>query len=206
MNKPRLAVAALLLTCLGACTPEPGPTENPTPSPTATAPSTASQSQTPPTPTPSVTEVVPFPDDVTSDTADQAEIRAGWEAYVRVGDKFARDPSLKDLSETQHVTTGQASVDLVQSINTLRSKNLVRKGDPVYRDTKISDPATNDDGVTTATVNYCFDATQMKTVDADSGKEGELTFRETMKVEALLEKMPDGSWRVALVSTEVAPC
>jgi hypothetical protein len=46
----------------------------------------------------------------------------------------------------------------------------------------------------------------MKTVDADSGKEGELTFRETMKVEALLEKMPDGSWRVALVSTEVAPC
>jgi hypothetical protein len=55
-----------------------------------------------------------FPDTPTDESPVQAEIRAAWEEYNRVKDKFARDPELNDLTEIQYVTTGQEATDAVK--------------------------------------------------------------------------------------------
>lgn len=198
------AVLVAVLAC-AACTPS---TPTPSPSVTASQPTSSPSPSLPPSVSPSPSPeptIDPFPDKPEKESAEQAEVRAGWQAYLRVSDKIARDPFL-DLSETQLVTTGQAAAEIIRSFNSLRKANLKRIGDPVFRDAVISKPSTNADGVRTAEVRYCFDATRMKTVDADTGKEGENTLNGTMKVKNLMEKMPDDSWRVALTETEIAPC
>ncbi|NHB86162.1 hypothetical protein G7085_21005 [Tessaracoccus sp. HDW20] len=43
-------------------------------------------------------------------------------------DKFLRDPELKDLTELQHVTTGQAATDVVEVVVRHRDNNQVRQG------------------------------------------------------------------------------
>lgn len=211
----RLTIAVATLTIgalLAGCTPETEPTSSPTPTPTT---SSAAPMPTPtPTPTtvspsPTPTAVESFPDDVTGDSPAQAEVRAGWQAYINVTDKFARDPELNDLTEIQYVTTGQLATDAVASIMRLRENNLMRKGDLVLRDAEISEPEANTDGVMTSAVNYCFDPAHLQTVDIDTGEQGgenALQPDQTMKVTVLMEQLPDGSWRAALSETELAPC
>lgn len=207
-----LAVSALLLAgCTNGTTPE-----TPSPEPTAVTTTSAAPSPTPtnktptPEPSPSPTEVDSFPDDTSGDTPEQAEIRAGWENYYRTVDKFLRDPELNDLTETQHVTTGQAATDVIRGISTMRGNNLKRTGDIIYRDAVISAAETNADGVTIAVVDYCMDPRNMLLVDIDTGEPGSpdvaLQPEQTLKAKVTMEKMPDGSWRAALSETEPAPC
>lgn len=214
MMNPRLAIAATLTigALLAGCTPEPAPepsptptqvttTETPTPSPTPTTPS--------PEPTPTPTAIESFPDDTTGDSPAQAEVRAGWQKFESTIDKYARDPELNDLTEIQHVTTGQEATDSVTGIVRLRENNLKREGDLIMRDTQISEPAANADGVMTSEVSYCFDPTHLRTVDVATGEQGgENAIRpdQTMKVKVLMEQLPDGSWRAALTETELTPC
>ncbi|WP_275703211.1 hypothetical protein [Tessaracoccus caeni] len=113
---------------------------------------------------------------------------------------------MEDLSATQEVTTGQESSDVIDSILMFRERNLKRTGVMVYRDVVISEPVTNKDGVTTAIIEHCRDNRLTKAVDIDTGKEDEGRLTGTAKVEVLMEKLPDGSWRAALVKAEMAPC
>lgn len=209
----RLAIAATVTigALLIGCTPEADPTPSPTTTSAAPSPSPSPTTQSPtPEPSPTSTEVDSFPDDTSGDTPEQAQIRAGWENYIRTVDKFLRDPSLNDLTETQHVTTGQAATDVIQGITTMRGNNLKRTGDIIYRDAVISEPTTNADGVTIATVTHCLDPRHMLLVDIDTGKPGSpdvaLQPDQTLKSEVTMERMPDGTWRAALSRTEPATC
>lgn len=205
-----LAVSALLLAgCTNGTTPE-----TPSPEPTAVtttsaAPSPIPTTETPtPEPSPTPTEADWFPDQPTDETDVQTDVREGWEAYERVMDKYVRDPELNDLTEINHVTTGQESTDAVQLVVRIRQNNLKREGHVVFRNAVISEPTTNADGVTTAEVNYCFDPKDLRTVDATTGEPGESVIQpdQTMKIKVLMEKMPDGTWRAALSQTELTPC
>ena len=206
--RPAIAFALTIGTLLVGCTPGAGPSPSPTSvSPTTvSSPSVAPTATIPPTPTP--TAVESFPDDVAGDSAVQTEIRAGWQNYYTVLDKFLRDPELKDLTELQYVSTGQAATDVVGVVVEHRDGNLVRKGDLILRDAVISEPVTNADGVTTAEVNYCFDPRHLQIVDATTGEPAANAIKpdQTMKVKVLMEKMKDGSWRAALSQTELAKC
>lgn len=213
----RLAIAATVTigALLVGCTPEADPTPSPTPTTTSAdptpSPSPTTQSPTPessPTPTDPM-QVDWFPDEAGEDESDvQAEIRAGWENYERVMDKFVRDPEMNDLTEIQHVTTGQEATDAVQGVVLTRQNNHKREGYVTFRDAVISEPVTNADGVTTAEVNYCFDPEHLRTVDVTTGEPGENAIKpeQTMKVMVLMELMPDGTWRAAQSQTELAPC
>lgn len=206
-----IAVATLTIgTFLAGCTPETAPEPSPTPTPVITTEAPA-PSPTPTTPSaePTPTAIESFPDDTSGDSPAQAEVRAGWQAYINVTDKFARDPELKDLTEIQHVTTGQQSTDAVAGIMRLRENNLRREGDLILRNTEITEPAANADGVMTSEVNYCFDPTHMRNVDIDTGEQDvEKAVRpdQTLKIKILMEQLPDESWRAALSETELASC
>ena len=215
------AVGAACLLLVAACAPGDGPAEAPIPSPNVTKPAspgpTASTGLTPspspttaaPSPLALATAVESFPDDPSGDSAAQAEVRAGWQEFERVIDKVVRDPDLKDLTETQYVTTGQEADDVVTGIWGLRDSNLRREGDLILRDAVISEPAINGDGVMMSEVRYCFDPKFMRTVDIDTGEQGGVEAirpEDTMKVTVLMKLLPDGSWRAALTETELAPC
>ena len=206
---PRLALALAVTigTLLVGCTPDTGPTPSPTQT-TSTTPTPVPSPPVTPSPSPTPTAIDSFPDDVAGDSAVQAEIRTGWQNYYTVLDKFLRDPDLKDLTELQHVTTGQEATDIVGVVVSYRDSNLVRQGDLILRDAVISEPVTNADGATTAEVNYCFDPQHLRIVDATTGEPAANAIKpdQTMKVKDLMEKMKDGSWRVALSETELAKC
>lgn len=209
MNPRRLAIAALTAgILLAGCTPDTQPTQTPSTSPSTVTSSAAPTPSPSPTASPSQTVIESFPDTPTDESPVQAEIRAAWESYQRTLDKFARDPELNDLTETQYVTTGQEATDAVQGIVRLRQNNLMRKGTVIFRDAVISEPTTNTDGVTTAEINYCFDPAHLQTVDIDTGQPGENVIQpdQTMKVKIIMEQMPDGSWRAALSETKLAKC
>lgn len=208
-----IAVATLTIgTFLAGCTPETAPEPSPTPTPVITTEAPA-PSPTPTTPsaepTPTPTAIESFPDDVTGDSPGQAAVREGWQKYESTVDRFTRDPELNDLTEIQYVTTGQESTDAVQSITRLRQNNLMRKGDPVFRDVEIAEPAANADGVMVSEVSYCFDPKYVQTVDIDTGEQGgenALQPDQTLKMKVLMEQLPDGSWRAALASADLASC
>ncbi|MDF1487153.1 hypothetical protein [Tessaracoccus caeni] len=147
-----------------------------------------------------------FPDDTSGDTPEQAEIRAGWQAYHQTLDKFAKDPTLMDLSEIQLVTVGQEAVEIVRSIQFFRDEGLKQVGDAVFRDVEIGEPSTNGDGVRTAHVTYCLDRTQIKAVHVDTNEEAEGLVAQNTRFDLLMEQGADDIWRAALLKTIDLKC
>ena len=194
-------VAALLLV---ACSPGGGQSPTPVkssgevPSPSITAAPIPS-----PSPTPSAS-VVPsalasFPADLPTADAESAAIIEGWQAYWRVYEKFVADPSLTDLTETQHVTTGEESNGILATIEQLRAEGIRSEGGRQFRDVVV-----NLVGSDSATVAYCIDLSGLRVFDT---KTGELVPRSgQLREQATLRKMPDRSWRVEQIRNESAQC
>lgn len=206
------AVSAVLL-ALTACTPESEPTEPTSPAPTTatTAPNPGPESSSPipseePTPTP--TEVESYPPPSADETDEQAAIREGWENYREVSEKYAKDPSLKDWTETQYVTTGFEAQNIIETISRLREANLKLVGDTVYTMVEVGEPETNAEGVTIAIVTSCLDptASERAVVDIDTGEPADTQLTQSVLETVTMELGADNIWRAADYRNEGETC
>lgn len=190
---------------LAACTPE-----DPAPTPPTTTPVTTSATPTTtpsPSPTTSPSPTASFPTPAESEAEAAAAIRAGWEKYWTVLDKYGADPTLTDLQETQTVTVGEAADTLPNEIIELREANLKMVGCRTFRDVLIGEPVANADGVTVAEVTYCRDDSGVDLVDITTGEpSGRKPEVLTFKGVATMELLPDGIWRLATKRDETASC
>ncbi len=194
-------VAALLLV---ACSPGGGQSPTPVkssgevPSPSITAAPIPSPS---PTPSASVVPSAPasFPADLPTADAESAAIIEGWQAYWRVYEKFVAVPSLTDLTETQYVTTGEASNQVLDLIRQSRDEGLRSEGGFVFRDVRVSRSGSDE-----AEVNYCMDLSRLRVVKTATGEV--LPRSGTLSERAAMERGVDGKWRVARLSNEEAAC
>ena len=179
----RILVGLVGAALLAGCTPEAPATSSPAPTPSvgssAPAPSleppspfpSASPSESPsPSPSPSPTAVESFPPAPATETPEQAEIRAAWMKYWEVYDKFAADPTLSDLTETQMVTAGEESVHIRQSVQELRDEGLVALGGWVFRNIEIGETTTDSTGQPKVEIKFCVDRTGLRVVDAATGE------------------------------------
>ncbi len=135
------ATAALLL--LVACAPANGQSQSPVKSGVVEpSPSVTSALILPPSTSPSgsVTPSAPasFPADLPTDDAESAAIIEGWRAYWRVFEKFAADPSLTDLTETQRVTTGEEADAVLVVLANGRERNVKSVGVQQFRAVELS--------------------------------------------------------------------
>ena len=192
-----LAVVALA----AGCTPAVAPTGSPSVFASPTASATPS-----PTPSPSPTAVESFPPAPATESPEQAEIRAAWMDYWGAFDRFARDPDLSDLSDTQRVTTGEAQDTILTALRGLREANMRTMGGLLFRDVEVEDPSRESDGLEFAIVQYCLDRSGVENIDTVTGErvaiEGPLTWPETMR----LEKGLDGRWRAAQIRSGAGSC
>ena len=192
-----LAVVALAV----GCTPDVAPTASPSVfvSPTASASPSVS-------PSPSPTAVESFPPAPATESVEQAAIRAAWMEYWSVFGRFAGDPALTDLTETQRITTGDAQNSIIETIRSLREANIRFLGGLAFREIDIQEPSPRPDGLRESVVRYCLDRSSVRNVDATTGtaveNTGPLTWIETVSmVEGL-----DSKWRVARISGGEDPC
>ena len=123
--KSRFSLLVLpMLLIAGACSPAETETPSPTPSSvthqpslTATPTPSSSPSETEGSgDTPTAEPSASFPPYEADESADQRGIREGWQNYWAVYDKFIKDPSLTDLTETQIVTAGEESGYILDQI------------------------------------------------------------------------------------------
>lgn len=205
---PVLAAVVLLAACTPAGGEEPTPSPDPTPTVTSPAPPSPTPSPEPTTeePSPTPTEIQSFPPAPEGESDEIAAIREGWEEYNRVKEKFAKDPTLKDLTETQYVTTGFAAQMIIEQISSLRKDNLRVVGDRIWRDVTITEPSTNADGVTIATVTACYDPTHAYAVDIDTEEPSKERLTKTLRETLLMEQGADKIWRVADYDNESEEC
>lgn len=198
----RIVTGLACLVLLAGCTPAAPPsTPTPTPSPSLSPSPTPSPS---PSPSPSPTPVESFPPAPPSEKGEKADIRAGWEAYESARDLYYRDPELTDWTALNKVTIGSETSRAMGSIAAAREKNLMQRGDSVFRDVVISKPKTNSDGVRTATVSYCHDPSQLDMVDTVTGESTPRT--KTLIAEVTMELLPDGIWRASGYTSKFEPC
>ena len=196
-----LLVPLAALALVAGCTPDVAPTGSPSvfPSPTvAASPS--------PTPSPSPSAVESFPPAPATESPDQAAIRAAWMEYWEVFSRFAEDPELGDLSDTQRVTTGEAQDTILGTIRGLREANIQTLGGFVFRDVEVTLASAAADGAMIATVSYCLDRSEVRNVDSATGQplevEGPLSWREVMT----LSKGLDEKWRAAQIRSSEGTC
>lgn len=157
-------------------------------------------------PSPTFSQSFPPPDPDQSD--EQRAIREGWEAYKRVLEKYARDPDLTDWTETQYVTTGEESFNVIESIAYLRDENLMLVGDTVYTEVIVGERETTSEGRAIATVTSCLDptASERYVVDIDTGEKAEMQLTQTLLETVTMELGADDVWRAALVRNEGRTC
>lgn len=197
----RLAVVLGVVLLVGC-----GDVESPGPSPT---PSSVSPSPTPtltptptPTPTPSPTAFPSYPADLPTEDPVKAAIIAGWQEYWRVYEMFAADPAgFTDFTETQYVTTGEASSMILQSLGNLKDKGLRSEGGREFHDVTVEivegEPSA---GI----VRYCARLEGLRVFDVATGER--LPRSGALSEEMTLQEMPDGSWRVSTIRNETAQC
>lgn len=147
---------------------------------------------------PSVFESFPS---VVGESGDRAAVRAGWLEYWRVYDKFTRDPTLTDLSETQYVTTGEMSSVIVRAIRTYREQGLRSAGGIRFSKISVGTP-TAGDSARSAIITYCTDNAEYKVYkDGKPFDVEKFVLRET----ATMLEGEDGKWRVAQIRNERDP-
>lgn len=204
--KKFVALAVVSLTLAAGCTSQPEPTPD-VPVSTSASPgvvpsvsSSPSAEPTPspePSPSPSVFES--FPPAEPDASVEQLAIREGLIRYWNVFDKFAADPTLTDLTETQIVSTGEAANVILDEIQEIRENGHIAVGDRSFHDIAVAEPTTNADGMTTAQVTYCNDRSQVKVLDAKTKEDtGHRPFP-YVQVTATLHEGADGIWRIAMI-------
>lgn len=211
MRTTKLTVAALAACLLVACSPTPA--ESPTPSPTETT-TTAAPTPTPTptespssTPSPSPTSAESFPTPPTAAGEEELAIRQALMDYYAVMDKFAADPTLTDLTETQYVTTGEEAGMIVKALNELRENGHVATGGRSFHDMRVGEPEVNSEDVTVVTVTYCQDQSRVRVLDAETREDTGLHPVPFVDVVATLELGLDDKWRVAMIrDQEVESC
>ncbi len=196
-------VAVLLLV---ACSPGGG--QSPTPVASGSVASSPSITAAPipspsPTPTPSAT-VAPsapasFPADLPTGDPESAAIIEGWQAYWRVYEKFAADPSLTDLTETQYVTTGEEANGILEAIAEVRDAGLRSEGGVVFRDFVVTVTGEGE-----AKLDYCVDLAWLRVVRIDNGEP--FPRSGTFVEHARMERGVDNVWRVAQIRNEEIQC
>ena len=214
----RILVGLVGAALLAGCTPEapatssPAPTpsvESSAPAPSVEAPSpspSASPSESPsPSQSPSPTAVESFPPAPATETPEQAEIRAAWMKYWDVRVKFTSDPTLNDLTETQQVTTGEASQEIIETITALRSSDRRSLGGYVFRDVVVGVPPTSSAESSTTEISYCVDRSEQVVLDS-SGQEQPIVGPTTLREVTTLQLEADGVWRVMMSRNEAAEC
>lgn len=200
------ATAALLL--LVACAPANGQSQAPVksgvddPSPSVTVALLPS-----PSPSASATPSAPasFPADLPTGDAESAAIIEGWQAYWRVFEKFAADPSLTDLTETQHVTTGEEADAILVGLAHGRERNVKSVGTQQFRAVQLS-PTRQTAAGREADISYCADLSAVRLVDAETGAPVERGGSDTFHETATMREGVDGTWRVAQIRNEEATC
>lgn len=197
------APAAVALLLAVGCTPDDG---EPTPLPPSPTVSVASSAPSPtPMPSTSPTVAESFPPAPATESAEQAAVRAAWMEYWRVYEKYAADPSLADLSETQQVTTGEAQNVILEAIGTLRDEDRAFLGGWNFRDVVITQPTESPTGDRAARLNYCVDRSAMVFEDTTSGARSERSMP-NLKETSVLVQGPDGRWRLAQRRNEAQDC
>jgi len=195
-----IALVGVLL--LGGCSPESEPTESPSPSAT---PRVSPSPLPSPSPSPTVTELLTFPSPPEGEAPEVAEIRAAWERYEVLVDRFYRDPDFNDLNALNDVAVGDELNAATQVVLDARSQNLQSVGEVVFHDVEISIGSTGMDGVPISSVVYCVDLSDTRTVDATTGDLVHQPER-TMRGEVTMEQLPDGGWRAARLRSEFVLC
>lgn len=125
--------------------------------------------------------------------------------YWRIYEKFAGDPALTDLTETQTITTGEQQNLILDEISALREEGLKAQGGFTIRDVVISEVKPVD-GVPSATVEYCVDRRGVRLVSIATGKPVPFSGPETLSEAATFQQGSDGRWRVALLSNRAESC
>lgn len=202
MKSRMFGIALVGVLLLGGCSPESEPTESPSPSAT---PRVSPSPLPSPSPSPTVTELLTFPSPPEGEAPEVAEIRAAWERYEVLVDRFYRDPDFNDLNALNDVAVGSELHSVTLEVQGIHEANLRVAGPLVFRSVEISNPEENTEGVLVALVRHCQDPTASKLMDAETG---EVLFEATEMVqgEAVMERLPDGFWRVAHYQSEDAAC
>jgi len=125
--------------------------------------------------------------------------------YWRVYERFAADPELSDLSETQQVTTGEAQNVILEAIGSLRDEGRAFMGGWQFRDVKVSEPEASVSGAMESRVSYCVDRGEMVFRDIDSG-DVEVSELPNLVETAVMVQGPDGTWRLAQRRNETSTC
>ncbi|AQP46829.1 hypothetical protein BW730_04095 [Tessaracoccus aquimaris] len=114
-------------------------------------------------------------------------------------EKFAADPSLTDLTETQYVTTGEEANGILDAIASIRQSGLRSEGGFVFRDIVVD---VTEEGK--AKLDYCIDLASVRVVRVDSGEP--FPRSGTLLEHARLERGLDNIWRVAQIRNEQVQC
>ena len=186
-----LLVPLAVLALVAGCTPDVAPTGSPSVFPSPTVSASAS-----PTPSPSPSAVESFPPAPATESPEQAAIRAAWMEYWRVYEKFAADPSLSDLTETQQVTTGEAQNVILDAIGQLRDDNTAFLGGWQFRDVIVAVPSDGGSGEPTSELTYCVDRSRMRLENTETGVVSEQSLP-SLRETALMKQGKDGRWRLA---------
>lgn len=202
MKSRMFGIALVGVLLLGGCSPESEPTESPSPSAT---PRVSPSPLPSPSPSPTVTELLTFPSPPEGEAPEVAEIRAAWERYEVLVDRFYRDPDFNDLNALNDVAVGDELNAATQVVLDARSQNLQSVGEVVFHDVEISIGSTGMDGVPISSVVYCVDLSDTRTVDATTGDLVHQPER-TMRGEVTMEQLPDGGWRAARLRSEFVLC
>ncbi|AQP46830.1 hypothetical protein BW730_04100 [Tessaracoccus aquimaris] len=114
-------------------------------------------------------------------------------------EKFVADPSLTELTETQHVTTGEESNGILATIEQLRAEGIRSEGGRQFRDVAVDIVGSDN-----ATIAYCVDLSSLRVFDTTTGDR--LTRSGELREKVTLRKMPDHSWRVEQIRSESTQC
>lgn len=187
---------------LGGCSPQPEPVGSSSPSVT---PRVSPSPLPSPSSSPTVIEFLSFPDPPEGEEPEIAEIRAAWQRYQELIDRYYRDPEFNDLDAPHDLVSGEELNALTKEVLDLRSEGLKITGSIVFRDVQVSDPVDSGNETQLATVTYCEDSTASQLVLAASG---EVVYQpsSTVRGEVTMELMPDGLWRVVLYRSEESMC
>lgn len=186
------------LAALTACSP---PQDGPTP--LASSGGVPSQTVSPvvsASPTPSPSAVASYPASLPTDDPEKAAVIAGWQEYWRVYEKYAADPSLKDLTETQYVTTGEEATGILDALDELKRLGLKSEGGLIFKDVAVVSDSTSGE----ARLTYCLDLSRVRLVHVQTGQPYPRTG--ALLEQASLKMGADGIWRVSEILNGEAKC
>ncbi|MCC2592480.1 hypothetical protein LKO27_03465 [Tessaracoccus sp. OS52] len=201
-----LITLALALGGLTACT-----NDNPAPTPTATEATTAipsSASPSPPEPTPSESQTPTPTTSAPSPSLDEAQTAARdvVQEFYQLQNEFLMDSTLKDLTAISSITTGDAQLLTIASVEKYRELNAEMTA-PVESTILTIGHAVQDEGGETVQVEVCTDATGTDIVSKDTGESVLSEDRTPVNLLHLNVINENQSWLISTIaSTPIEAC